>query len=238
MRHSIELAGIAALGLSGACSSHGVIGVEPCFEGDDCTVQSMTAGADRCSRSEASAAVEVIEPTPSAALTPLWTRQLPARGPDVSLLDSDADGRLLCVSIAHSDHSAHVARLDDDGYVLDDRPIAAPSAWYRAAPASADPICSSPLRVDERGPAVVFRGSDATFLYREAATADPAGHVYIGTRSGGRDSQPTLCKATSDGVSSCYTWPATVRFSHVVARRDGDVYIQSGSQLVRVLYPE
>jgi hypothetical protein len=101
MRHGIELAGIAAL--SGACSRDGVIGVEPCFEGADCTAQSMTASADRCARSESSAAVEVIEPTPSAVLTPLWTRQLPIRDPDVSLLDSDANGRLICFSIAHSD---------------------------------------------------------------------------------------------------------------------------------------
>lgn len=95
--------------------------------------------------------------------------------------------------------------------------------------------------------AVQFLRDGYTSLDAEAAAVDPSGNVYVGTHSGSRtDSTPTLCRVTVEGSGSCYALPPIVgmerrepwSFGQMVAREGGELFIRSGTRLVRLVYPE
>lgn len=92
---------------------------------------------------------------------------------------------------------------------------------------------------------VQFQRDEYTLLEPEAAAIDPSGNVYVATHNGSRlDPKPTLCRAAASGTGECYTLPSNVRaneklrFDSFVVRDNGDVYINSGHDLLHVKYPQ
>jgi hypothetical protein len=94
---------------------------------------------------------------------------------------------------------------------------------------------------------VTFLREEYQMLDLRASAISPSGDVYVFTQSGRRDdSEPTLCRAPAQGEGSCVKLPHAFRsgreeyskLENLVARDNGVVFAQYGTQFLRLDFPE
>ena len=99
----------------------------------------------------------------------------------------------------------------------------------------------------EETQAVTFLREDYQMLDLHASAISPSGDVYVLTQSGRRDDgQEVLCRAPADGEGSCVKLPESfslgrdeyAKLENFVARDNGVVFAQYGTQFLRLDFPQ